>query len=58
MSLGGMVHQRLDDECGMMGARRVVATSRIMVASTADLTRLMTFFLVKMGQRKMVAATF
>jgi hypothetical protein len=58
MSLGGMVHRRLDDECGMMGVRRVVTTSGIMVASTEDLTRSMTFFLLKMGQRKMVAANF
>jgi hypothetical protein len=41
MSLDGMVQWGLDDECGMMDARRVVALSGIVVASMAGLARSM-----------------
>jgi hypothetical protein len=35
MSLGGMVQRGLGDECMMMDARRAVASSGVMAASTA-----------------------
>jgi hypothetical protein len=41
MSLDGMVQWGLDDERGMMDARRVVALSSIVVASMAGLARSM-----------------
>jgi hypothetical protein len=45
-SLGGMVQQGLDNGRMMMDARRVVASSGIVVASTAGLTRSMSRFLL------------